>query len=123
MSDLYLELRARIPVVAEKTHLGTARIDDAQTASGLSNEAIARQIPVSEKTWRRWKKAGAIPTAALPAVAKALRLDLRALNPEGPPTEDPPDWAEVVERLDRIERAIALLLALAGPDAQESTSQ
>lgn len=83
MSDLYLELRSRILVVAEQTVLGTQRIADAQKATGLSNEAIARLIPVSEKTWRRWKKAGKIPTASLPAAARALRLELRALNPEG----------------------------------------
>lgn len=81
MSDLYLELRTRIPVVAEQTQLGTQRIQDAQKRVGLSNEAIARLIPVSEKTWRRWKKQGSIPTPALPAAARALRLELHELTP------------------------------------------
>jgi DNA-binding transcriptional regulator YiaG len=81
MSDMYLELRSRIPVVAEQTQLGEQRIQDAQDRVGLSNEAVARYIPVSEKTWRRWKKAGSIPTASLPAVARALRLDLVELSP------------------------------------------
>lgn len=63
-------------MVAAQTHVGTARLQEAQDAVGLSNEGIARLIPVSEKTWRRWKEAGSIPTAALPAVAKALRLEL-----------------------------------------------
>jgi hypothetical protein len=76
MSDLYLQLRSRIPVVAAQTIVGSARLQEAQDAVGLSNEAIARQIPVSEKTWRRWKEAGTIPTASLPAVARALRLEL-----------------------------------------------
>lgn len=83
MSDIYLELRSRIAVVAEQTVLGTQRIQDAQSAVGLSNEAVARKIPVSEKTWRRWKKAGEIPTASLPAVARALRLELHEFNPSG----------------------------------------
>lgn len=76
MSDLYLELRARIPVVAEQTHIGTARLAEAQKVSGLSNEAIARRVHISEKTWRRWKKVGEVPTPSLPAVASALGLEL-----------------------------------------------
>lgn len=82
MSDLYIELRSRIPVVAQQTHLGRQRLQDAQDSVGLSNEAIARKVPVSEKTWRRWKERGEIPTSSLPAVAKALRLELRELSPE-----------------------------------------
>lgn len=76
MSDIYLELKSRIPVVAARTHIGTERIQQLQAAKGLSNERIARQIPVSEKTWRRWKEQGEIPTAALPAVAPVLGLEL-----------------------------------------------
>lgn len=79
MSDIYVELRSRIAVVAAKTRLGTARIQEAQDAVGLSNEAVARRIPVSERTWRRWKESGEIPTASLPAAAAALRLELREL--------------------------------------------
>ena len=77
MSDLYLELVSRIPIVAEQTVLGTQRIKDAQARVGLSNEAIARSVHVSEKTWRRWKNQGSIPTASLPAAALALRLDIQ----------------------------------------------
>lgn len=76
MSDLYVELRSRIPVVASRTEIGTSRLEAAQSAVGLSNERLARLIPVSEKTWRRWKAAGQVPTYALPTVAKALRLEL-----------------------------------------------
>lgn len=82
MSDLYLELRSRIPVVAQQTHIGKARLQDAQNAVGLSNEAVARIVPVSEKTWRRWKEQGSVPTASLPAVARALRLEIRELEPK-----------------------------------------
>jgi DNA-binding transcriptional regulator YiaG len=111
MSDIYLELRTRIPVVAARTRLGTARIQEAQDATGLSNEAIARAIPISEKTWRRWKEAGEIPTAALPAVAKVLNLELLEASPmpvhvgrDG----DRPD--ELSQRLDAIEDALAQIL-------------
>lgn len=80
MSDLYLDLRARIPVVAARTVIGTARIQEAQDRVGLSNERIARLIPVSERTWRRWKEAGTIPTASLGRVAEVLGMELRQGN-------------------------------------------
>lgn len=88
MSDLYLELRSRIPVVAAKTQIGSARIEEAQKRVGLSNESIARRVPVSEKTWRRWKQSGEIPTASLPSVATLSRscatrgFRLKSLNQE-----------------------------------------
>lgn len=71
-----MELKTRIPVVTNWVPVGTARLQEAQTATGLSNERLARQIPVSSKTWERWKAKGAIPASSLPAVAKALRLEL-----------------------------------------------
>lgn len=79
---MYLELKSRIPMVAARTHLGTVRIQEAQDAAGLSNERIARLIPVSERTWRRWKESGEIPTYALPAAARALNLEIRGAIPE-----------------------------------------
>lgn len=82
MSDLYLELKTRIPVVAARTAVGRDRLQAAQDAVGLSNERLARQIPVSEKTWRRWKEAGEVPTYALPQVARVLRLEL--VEPQEP---------------------------------------
>jgi DNA-binding transcriptional regulator YiaG len=126
MSDLYVELRTRIPVVAEQTVLGSQRIDEAQKRAALSNEAVARLVPVSEKTWRRWKQRGAIPTASLPAVARALRLDLFELAPRGQMEPEPGlrelqdhldrQHDEVMRRLDRIEeiaRAGAIAAAAA----------
>jgi hypothetical protein len=83
MSDIYLQLLSRIPVVAEQTYLGEQRIQEAQTNAALSNEAIARIVHISEKTWRRWKKKGSIPRASLPAVAAALGLQLQELDKEG----------------------------------------
>lgn len=108
MSDIYVELRSRIAVVAAKTRLGTARIQEAQDRAGLSNEAVARRIPVSEKTWRRWKKAGEVPSASLPAVADALGLELHELSDaHGQPAPfSRPAVAEIAE-------IRALLVALA----------
>lgn len=120
MSDLYLELRSKIPIVAAQTRIGAERIREAQDLVGLSNESIARRIPVSEKTWRRWKEKGEIPTASLPAVAKALRLELHALQPDE--TVGAYDLSRrthsIQDRLDQIERrqadAFVLLQELAG---------
>lgn len=115
---MYLELVSRIPVVAARTQVGTQRLQEAQDAVGLSNEAVARLIPCSEKTWRRWKEAGEVPTASLPAVARALRLRLN--REELPPLEMPMNGdhatatlrenRDVLDRLDRIEEMLARLL-------------
>jgi hypothetical protein len=98
MSDLYLELRARIPVVASRTEIGRERLEAAQSAVGLSNERLARLIPVSEKTWRRWREAGTVPTYALPRVAEALRLELVEGMP-GEPRELAPASLRLLEEL------------------------
>lgn len=117
MSDLYLELRSRIAVVAAKTHVGSARLQEAQNAVGLSNEAIARRVPVSEKTWRRWKKEGTIPTAFLPTVASVLRLELREFHPEEP------DEDGRVSRLEsQVEEALDLLYEIVGRPREQRES-
>jgi len=111
MSDMYLELRSKIAVVAQKTYLGTARRPEAQDAVVLSNEAIARRIPCSEKTWRRYKQSGYVPTALLPTVAKVLNLDLvEAGQRSEADTDEIRSLATQVsgmqEQLDRIERLL-----------------
>lgn len=111
MSDMYLTLTSRIPVVAQQTHLGRQRLQDAQDAVGLSNESIARKVPVSEKTWRRWKEKGEVPTASLPAVAKALRLELRELSP--------PD-GDLGDRVAEMERHLATLATQVDDGFQET---
>jgi hypothetical protein len=113
MSTTYLELCTRIPVVASWTQIGTARLNEAQDATGLSNESVARLIPVVEKTWRRWKTKGAIPTAVLPAVAKALNLEL--VSPKAAPLEVPLHGsdASILQGLARVEaemRRVAVAL-------------
>jgi hypothetical protein len=76
VSDLYLDLRRRIPVVTEWTDVGSEDMERAQDRTGLSDERLARLIPVSAKTWVRWKRRGAIPTHLLPKVAPILGFEL-----------------------------------------------
>jgi hypothetical protein len=128
MSDIYLELVSRIPVVAQRTTIGRARLGEAQERVGLSNEAIARRVPVSEKTWRRWKEKGEIPTASLPAVASALRLELRELEPPPEVPATTPDAEELAAvmgtALNTQREVLAILQAVAAAvDAQGQTLQ
>lgn len=85
MSDLVVVLRERIRAVRRGVPLGTDRIRNAQEAIGLSNEKIARELYISEKTWRRWRDIGEIPREHLPAVAKVLRLEIE--DPTAPSGE------------------------------------
>lgn len=71
--------------------VGVDRLQEAQEATGLSNERLAREIPVSAKTWERWKKRGEIPADSIPAVARALNLEIR--RPGVRPIEIPDDGA------------------------------
>lgn len=87
MSDLYIELVSRIPVVSQKAAVGSQLLEDAQKRSGLSNEAVARRIYISERTWRRWKEDGEIPKASAQAVAEALSLEMRELVPPEEPAQ------------------------------------
>jgi len=96
MSSPYLDLMARIPVVASKTEIGPERLKEAQNRVGLSDEAVARLIHVSTKTWWRWRRSGTVPTVHLPAVAKALRLEFH-------------DEPTVLERSSAEEDGLALI--------------
>jgi len=109
---MYLELVSRIPVVAAQTHIGTARLQEAQDESGLSNEGLAREIHISEKTWRRWKKTGAIPTTSLPAAARALRLTLHELDPAAEAAVSSRLEEQLAEVLELVKEQKAQLLAL-----------
>ena len=81
MSDLYLDLRRRIPVVTEWTDVGTEEMERAQSKTGLSDERLAREIAISAKTWTRWKKRGQIPTHLLQRVAPILGFELVPVTP------------------------------------------
>lgn len=118
MSDLYLDLKRRIPVVTEWTSVGSDEMERAQDRTGLSDEKLARLIPVSSKTWVRWKRRGEIPTHLLPKVAPILGFEL--VDPDPIPIQRQvavPDLQEALavlvdlttsidRRLARIERAM-----------------
>ena len=61
MSDLYLVLRSRLPVVKEWAILGTKPMKEARLRLGLGYETMARKLPVSSKTYERYEKAGRVP--------------------------------------------------------------
>lgn len=81
MSDLYLDLKRRIPVVTDWTDVGTEEMDRAQQRTGLSDERLARLIPVAARTWVRWKRRGQIPTHLLPKVAPILGFEMVPADP------------------------------------------
>jgi hypothetical protein len=81
MSDLYLVLRERIEEVSSWHHLGKEVLREAQQALGLSDEKLAREIPVSTRTWIRWKDRGAVPAQSLDRVAAVLGLEIERRRP------------------------------------------
>ncbi|HXJ68160.1 MAG TPA: hypothetical protein VNM39_04590 [Verrucomicrobiae bacterium] len=76
MSDIYVVLRSRLEKVASWINLGTEAMEGAQRRLGLSDERVAREIPVSTRTWIRWRQRGQVPVQWLPNVAKVLDLEL-----------------------------------------------
>lgn len=126
MSDLYLTLRHRLDAVAEWVTIGIDVWNDAQKALGLSDERAARLVPVSARTWIRWRQRGQVPIHTLDRVAQILDLEIERSRPnpvvlEGEDLEELRDRMErqhddVIRRLDRIEelaRAGAIAAAAA----------
>lgn len=120
MSDLYLDLKRRIPVVTDWTDIGEEEMERAQARTGLSDEKLSRLIPVSAKTWVRWKRRGQIPTHLLPKVAPLLGFELVEPAPRPLPGQEADDLLEslavlvdlvrsVDQRLARIESAMPSL--------------
>lgn len=108
MSDIYVELLTRIPVVAQKTAIGSGRLQEAQDATGLSNERLARKLHVATKTWERWKKAGEVPSYALANVAEVLGVEIKHAGPseiEIEPTS-PADLAAIRRELEETRAAL-----------------
>lgn len=105
--DLYLVLRERLEAVADTINIDSHILAESQQARGFSNERIARELYISEKTWRRWKTAGGIPAARLADVEKVLNLDIerpvrqRVVLADDLVTEPASD--EVLARLARVE--------------------
>lgn len=63
-------------MVADWVELGTPVLKAARERLGLSYEAVARQIPVSSKTYERYEKRGRLPRALLPKFAEVLDLEV-----------------------------------------------
>jgi hypothetical protein len=115
MSDLYLDLRRRIPVVADWTDVGTEAMEEAQSRTGLSDERLAREIPVSAKTWVRWKRRGQIPTHLLPKVAPLLGFEMVPLEPVriAVPDAVPSEWVFTNDLRESLATMVALLQRIA----------
>lgn len=97
--------------VADKVFIPRDRVEQLQVAAGLSNEKLAARIPVTERTWRRWKHnaaeeergerppgMAAIPSSALPAVERALGVAPATLHPTP---------GRAVSELDELREALA----------------
>jgi len=115
--DLYLVLRERLSIVAEGFNIGTDVLDTAQAARGFSHERMARELGISEKTWRRWKAKGSVPPDHLEDVARVLRLDIEQprqrvlLNGDEPTRDD--QIADLQEQvLELRELAVRILQAV-----------
>lgn len=113
MSDLYLDLRHRIHVVTEWTEIPTEELQRAQDRIGLSDEKVARRIPVSVKTWSRYKKRGAVPTHLLPRIAPILGFELIPVEPiQIPITDGDPSAPGAIMAPPDLRESLATLIDL-----------
>lgn len=114
MSDLYLILRHRLTDMVDWVELGTETMKRARKAQGYSYEATSRLLSVSAKTYERYEKAGRVPRHLLPAVAEVLDIEIeeparQRVTVPAEAADDPKLRAtlvQILERLDRIERAV-----------------
>lgn len=121
MSDLYLVLRERIHAVAEGIEIPTEVLQQAQDAKGLSNERLARLLPISERQWRRWKKDGRVPVYWLDRISEVLDLEIE--RPSFPRSLTVPATPDADERLARMEKLMAQLLDEVGKLREEQDSR
>jgi transcriptional regulator with XRE-family HTH domain len=88
--------------------LGT-RIADARKSSGLSQVQLAATMGVSQQTVASWEVGRrGVPVASLPALARALGLNVETLIGEktAPARRGPaPKFAQQVERLSQLPKA------------------
>lgn len=118
MSNLVLILRHRLDDVANWVMVDTAVLRSARQRVGLSYEAVARQIPVSSKTYERYEKQGRVPRELMARLMAILEIEVE--TPSVPPlkisSEPPNHWAEVLARLERIEQLIREVPCASRPD-------
>lgn len=65
------------------TKIDGASLEAARKRAGLSTTELAARLHIDERTWRRWVKAGRLPSVSLPAVTQHLRLELPAGDHDG----------------------------------------
>lgn len=124
---MYLVLRRRLTEVSKEwVVLGMEVMRDARKAKGLSYEGVARQIPVSSKTYERYEKRGAVPVELVDKFAVVLDLEIE--RPEfrrvvSLPTEEASGEAErldhLEEQLEGANRRLDRILGLLGDSQQE----
>ena len=114
MSDAYLDLKARIPVVArtEKTSVDSDLLTQQRRRLGLTNLDVARELAVTERTWARWIGDGEIPTRSVREVARVLELDFYE-HFDSPTPINGSRRAESVSSDDRLESIEAAVFELA----------
>jgi transcriptional regulator with XRE-family HTH domain len=119
MSELYLTLRTRLPVVTEWVEIGTEVMRNARRERGFSMEALARQLHVVSKTYERYEKAGRLPVNLVDRFGEILGLEIERLP--GPTTitarETTPrrpheGLEEIAGQLDRLVEEVAGLRGL-----------
>lgn len=101
MSDLYLHLRHRLEAVAEWVTIGIDTFGGAQKQLGLSDERAARLVPVSVRTWIRWRQRGQVPIHSLDRVAQILELDIERAARHRVVLDEEPDMQELRDHLDQ----------------------
>jgi predicted transcriptional regulator len=113
MSELYLILRRRLDQVKDWVPIETEILREARLRLGFSYETVARELHVVSKTYERYEKRGRVPRESLPKLAEILELEIS--QPARAPlrfTETSSDvGAEIIVRLDRIEKLLRTKLA------------
>ena len=97
------------------TRVPEGRLQELQDRAGLSNEDVASTAHMSEKTWRRYKKRGALPTNLIARFEEILGGELGSLplDGDGPNGSAPADepvslpLRSLALRLGELEGAVA----------------
>lgn len=77
MSDVYLDLMARIRVMGHTawTKVDGKMLDQRRKALGLTHLEAAEGAGTSERNWIRWLRTNQVPTRSVKNVARVLQLD------------------------------------------------
>lgn len=106
------------PKTQEVTEVDPHELRNAQLRSGLTDAQVATRLHVSDTTWKRWRKTGALPTIAVPAVARVFALpELLGHFDVGTPT-DSMLRREVADVKHELHELRELLERLAEPEHQ-----